>query len=271
VHNNLHKTWSIPHGGGGPGDAIVAVSERLRPFLPGVQVVKTAEGFAVERPPQSIGSVHRHFGNVAHKIRAYTYLRALGREGVRRMSAVAVLAARYLHQRLKPYFPTLPEAQDDSPRMHEFIITLPAETFARLESEGISRTKAVGLFGKFFLDFGFHAPTVSFPEAEGLMIEPTESYTKAELDRFADAVILMLRLVDEQPAILTTAPHFTPVDKIDDVSANKQVKLSEHLTNLPVVWPNRTAPEHLAQMSLEAIADAIRKASAMKLRSVVSG
>jgi glycine dehydrogenase len=187
------------------------------------------------------------------------------------MSAVAVLAARYLHQRLKPYFPTLPEAQDDSPRMHEFIITLPAETFARLESEGISRTKAVGLFGKFFLDFGFHAPTVSFPEAEGLMIEPTESYTKAELDRFADAVILMLRLVDEQPAILTTAPHFTPVDKIDDVSANKQVKLSEHLTNLPVVWPNRTAPEHLAQMSLEAIADAIRKASAMKLRSVVSG
>jgi glycine dehydrogenase len=103
------------------------------------------------------------------------------------------------------------------------------------------------------------------------MIEPTESYTKAELDRFADAVILMLRLVDEQPAILTTAPHFTPVDKIDDVSANKQVKLSEHLTNLPVVWPNRTAPEHLAQMSLEAIADAIRKASAMKLRSVVSG
>jgi glycine dehydrogenase len=271
VHNNLHKTWSIPHGGGGPGDAIVAVSERLRLFLPGVQVVKTAEGYAVERPPQSIGSVHRHFGNVAHKIRAYTYLRALGREGVRRMSAIAVLAARYLHQRLKPYFPTLPEEQDNSPRMHEFIITLPAETFARLESEGISRTKAVGLFGKFFLDFGFHAPTVSFPEAEGLMIEPTESYTKAELDRFADAVILMLRLVNEQPSILTTVPHFTPVDKIDDVSANKQVRLSEHLTNLPAVLPNRTAPEQLAQMSLEAIADAIRKASAAKLGSVVSG
>ena len=222
VHNNLHKTWSIPHGGGGPGDAIVAVSERLAPFLPGCQVVKTAEGYALERPPQSIGSVHRHFGNMAHKIRAYTYLRALGREGVRRMSAVAVLAARYVHARLKSHFPTLPEETAESPRMHEFIITLPSATFERLEAAGIHRNKAIGLFGKLFLDFGFHAPTVSFPEAEGLMIEPTESYTKAELDRFADAVIIMLQLVNEQPTVLLTAPHFTPVGKIDDVAANKQ-------------------------------------------------
>ncbi len=265
VHNNLHKTWSIPHGGGGPGDAIVAVSERLIPFLPGYQVVKTADGYTLERPPASIGSIHRHFGNVGHKIRAYTYLRALGREGVRRMSAIAVLAARYVHTRLKDHFPTLPEEVEDSPRMHEFIITLPPSTFDALETAGIHRNKAISLFGKLFLDFGFHAPTVSFPEAEGLMIEPTESYTKSELDRFADAVILMLQLVESQPTVLLTVPHFTPVDKIDDVMANKQIVLSEPLISLPDVAPNRLAPAQLATMPLEDIAEAIQTASAAKL------
>ncbi len=266
VHNNNHKTWTIPHGGGGPGDAIVAVSARLAPFLPGVQVVRTAHGYALEHPPQSIGSVHRHFGNMGHKIRAYTYLRALGRQGVRRMSAVAVLAARYLHQRLKGHFPTLPRETPDSPRMHEFIITLPEATFEKLEAAGISRTRAIGPFGKLFLDFGYHAPTVSFPEAQGLMIEPTESYTKAELDRFADAIIMMLQLVNEQPTILHTVPHFTPVDRIDDVSANKHVVVSARLTTMPPVLPNRIAPDQLAQMPLEAIAEAIRAASAAKLQ-----
>ena len=264
VHNNNHKTWSIPHGGGGPGDAIVAVSHKLAPFLPGMQVIRTAHGYAFEQPAQSIGSVHRHGGNVAHKIRTYTYLRALGRQGVRRMSAVAVLAARYLHHRLQAHFPTLPTETDDSPRMHEFIITLPEVTFGKLEAIGISRAKAIGRFGKLFLDFGFHAPTVSFPEAQGLMIEPTESYTKAELDRFADAVLLMLRLVDEQPTILHTVPHFTPVDRIDDVEANKHLRLSEPLTTPPEVLPNRIAPDQLAQMPLEAIAEAIRSASEAK-------
>jgi glycine dehydrogenase len=265
VHNNNHKTWSIPHGGGGPGDAIVAVSETLKPFLPGLQVVRTAHGYRLERPPQSIGSMHRHFGNVGHKIRAYTYLRALGRDGVRRMSAVAVLAARYLHYRLRQHFPTLPAETEDSPRMHEFIITLPPATFAKIEAVGIGRSRAIGLFGKLFLDFGFHAPTVSFPEAEGLMIEPTESYTKAELDRFADAIILMLRLVNEQPTILQTVPHFTPVGRIDEVNANKHVVLSERLATLPEVLPNRLTPAQLAQMRLEAIAEAICQASAGRL------
>jgi glycine dehydrogenase len=266
VHNNNHKTWTIPHGGGGPGDAIVAVSERLAPFLPGVQVVRSGHEYALQHPPQSIGSVHRHFGNVGHKIRAYTYLRALGREGVRRMSAVAVLAARYLHHRLKPHFPTLPQETPDSPRMHEFIITLPEATFETLEAAGIGRARAIGPFGKLFLDFGYHAPTVAFPEAQGLMIEPTESYTKAELDRFADSIIIMLHLVHEQPTILHTVPHFTPVDRIDDVSANKHVVVSARLTTLPQVLPNRIAPDQLAQMPLEAIAEAIRTASAAKLQ-----
>jgi glycine dehydrogenase len=265
VHNNNHKTWSIPHGGGGPGDAIVAVSDKLVPFLPGLQVIRTAQGYALERPAQSIGAVHRHFGNMAHKIRTYTYLRALGRQGVRRMSAVAVLAARYVHHRLQPFFPTLPAETDDSPRMHEFIITLPDATFDRLEAVGVSRARAIGRFGKLFLDFGFHAPTVSFPEAQGLMIEPTESYTRAELDRFADAIIMMLQLVNEHPTVLTTVPHFTPVDRIDDVQANKHLVLSAPLTTLPEVLPNRIAPDQLAQMSLEAIVEAICAASTAKL------
>lgn len=267
VHNNNHKTWTIPHGGGGPGDAIVAVSARLAPFLPGLQVIRTATGYDVVRPAHSIGSVHRHGGNMAHKIRVYTYLRALGRTGVRRMSAVAVLAARYVHHRLQGHFPTLPRETPDSPRMHEFILTLPEETFAKLAAIGISRAQAIGPFGKLFLDFGYHAPTVSFPEAQGLMIEPTESYTKAELDRFADAVILMLHLVNEQPTILQTVPHFTPVDRIDDVQANKHVVLSEHLRTLPTVLPNRIAPDQLAQMPLPELAAAIRQASAAKRTS----
>jgi glycine dehydrogenase len=266
VHNNNHKTWTIPHGGGGPGDAIVAVSERLAPFLPGVQVVRSESGYALGHPPQSIGSVHRHFGNMGHKIRAYTYVRALGRAGVRRMSAMAVLAARYLHHRLKPHFPTLPQETPDSPRMHEFIITLPEATFEKLEAAGLSRARAIGPFGKLFLDFGYHAPTVSFPEAQGLMLEPTESYTKAELDRFADSIILMLHLVHEQPTILHTVPHFTPVDRIDDVRANKYVVVSARLADLPEVLPNRIAPDQLAQMPLETIAEAIRTASAARLK-----
>ena len=205
---------------------------------------------------------------MAHKIRAYTYLRALGRVGVRRMSAVAVLAARYVHHQLKPHFPTLPPETPDSPRMHEFIITLPEATFARLEEVGISRNRAIGFFGKLFLDFGFHAPTVSFPEVQGLMIEPTESYTQAELDRFAAAVILMLHLVNTQPTILHTVPHFTPVDRIDDVSANKNVVLNEMLTTMPEIVPNRIAPDRLALMPLADIAEAIRAASAVKLQHV---
>ena len=150
--------------------------------------------------------------------------------------------------------------------MHEFIITLPEVTFETLEAAGMSRARAIGPFGKLFLDFGYHAPTVSFPEAQGLMIEPTESYTRAELDRFADAIIMMLQLVHEQPTILQTVPHFTPVDRIDDVSANKHVVVSARLTTLPPVLPNRIAPDQLAQMPLAAIADAIRTASAAKIQ-----
>ena len=96
VHNNLHKTWTIPHGGGGPGDAIVAVSEKLVDFLPGKQIIKWWMALMILKPHYSIGSFHRNWGNFGHKVRAYTYSFALGREGIPRMSSVAVLSARYL-------------------------------------------------------------------------------------------------------------------------------------------------------------------------------
>ena len=134
VHNNLHKTWTIPHGGGGPGDAIVAVSEALVDFLPGKQIVQKENGsFQVVIAKHSIGSFHRHWGNFGHKVRAYTYLLRLGKQGIPRMSSVAVLSARYLWEKLRVNFHTLPAKSQNSPRMHEFILTLGDEEFAELE------------------------------------------------------------------------------------------------------------------------------------------
>jgi glycine dehydrogenase len=253
VHNNLHKTWTVPHGGGGPGDGIVAVSERLVEFLPGFQVEKRDGRFVPVRPRRSIGSFHRHWGNFAHKVRVLTYLRRLGKEGVRRMAAMSVLSSRYLHSRLGSHFPSLPAGAEGVPRMHEFILTLTEEDFRRAEAAGVPRASVIARVGKLFLDFGFHAPTVAFPEVFGLMIEPTESYTKAELDRFAEAVIAIGALIREKPEVLKSAPRFTPVDRVDEVAANRNLTLSERITALPSLNPNRIPPAQLAAMPVEEI------------------
>lgn len=246
VHNNLHKTWTIPHGGGGPGDAIVAVSHRLIDFMPGVQVVKKDGVFETVRPVKSVGSFHRHYGNFAHKIRAYTYIKALGADGVRKMSQVAVLSARYLHNKLSASYPTLPQNADSSPRMHEFILTLSPETFKKIEASGTPKTNSIARIGKLFLDFGFHAPTVAFPEQYGLMIEPTETYSKKELDQFADVVETILKLVNSNPEVLKTVPHFTPIDRVDEVQANKNPVLAEKITaHLPDIIPDRVDADKL--------------------------
>jgi glycine dehydrogenase len=235
VHNNLHKTWSTPHGGGGPGDGIVAVSAKLAPFLPGVQVVKNADGtFATVKAKQSIGSFHRHYGNFQNKIRAMAYMKRLGSAGVPVMSATAVLASRYMFERLKNDFQPLP-ATSTQPRMHEFILSLKAEDFAKLEAAGIGRGPAITGIGKLFLDFGYHAPTMSFPEHDGMMIEPTESFTMAELDRLADTALAILRLVRENPKIVLNAPYTMPTCRIDEVGANRKPVLAEKLAALPVL------------------------------------
>jgi glycine dehydrogenase len=253
VHNNLHKTWTIPHGGGGPGDAIVAVSERLTPYLPGYQIEYDGSLYQPVRAPKSIGSFHRHWGNFAHKVRCYTYLLRLGREGVRRMSAMAVLSARYLQSQLTEDYALLPTGADSEPRMHEFILTLKSEDFGLLDSVGLRKTDAAPRIGKLFLDFGFHAPTVAWPEPLGLMVEPTESFTKAELDRFAEAVQAIIKLAREHPSVLNSAPHFTPIDRVEEVEANRDVCLSESLDTLPEINPARVSTKELAQLTIPEI------------------
>ena len=255
VHNNLHKTWTIPHGGGGPGDAIVAVSEKLVEFLPGFQITLENGIYQPVRPRHSVGSFHRHWGNFAHKVRCYTYLLRLGREGVRRMAAMAVLSSRYLFEKLQEDFPMLPAGAREEPRMHEFILTLSEEDFDRIEAAGVPRTQIIPQIGKLFLDFGFHAPTVAFPEAFGLMIEPTESYSLEELDRFAEAVKTIGSIAREHPEVLKRAPHFTPIDRVDEVAANRTPIVSEPLTELPLINKNRLDPEVLQSMSMDAIKD----------------
>jgi glycine dehydrogenase len=250
VHNNLHKTWTIPHGGGGPGDAIVAVSSRLIDYLPGIQVVKKNDQYEIVRPSKSVGSFHRHFGNFAHKVRAYTYIKALGADGVRKMSQMAVLSSRYLQTKLQRDYPLLPEGSAATPRMHEFILTFSPETFKKIEASGTPKTNTVSRIGKLFLDFGFHAPTVAFPEQFGLMLEPTETYGKKELDQFANVVTTILSLVNEHPEVLKTVPHFTPIDRVDELAANKNPVLSEVITkNLPEIIKDRIDAEKLRNLA----------------------
>lgn len=261
VHNNLHKTWTIPHGGGGPGDAIVGVSHRLLDYMPGVQVVMKDGKYDIVKAPKSCGSFHRHFGNFAHKIRAYTYIKALGADGVRKMSQVAVLSARYLFEKLSKSYPTLPAQADSSPRMHEFILTLSPETFKKIEAAGTPKTNSIARIGKLFLDFGFHAPTVAFPEQYGLMLEPTETYSKKELDQFAEVVETILKLINEHPEVLKTVPHFTPIDRVDEVNANKSPVFTEKITaNLPHIIPDRVDSEKLRNSTPGDLCDHILKA-----------
>jgi glycine dehydrogenase len=260
VHNNLHKTWTIPHGGGGPGDAIVAVSSRLIDFMPGIQVVKKNNMFDIIRPTKSVGSFHRHFGNFAHKIRAYTYIKALGADGVRKMSQVAVLSSRYLYKNLCDTYPSLPKSAEH-PRMHEFILTLSPETFAKIEAAGTPKNNSIGRIGKLFLDFGFHAPTVAFPEQYGLMFEPTETYSMKELDQFVGVVKTILQLVNEHPEVLKTVPHFTPIDRVDELMANKSPVLTEKITqHLPEIIPDRVEAEKLRNSTPSDLCELILKA-----------
>lgn len=261
VHNNLHKTWTIPHGGGGPGDAIVAVSHRLLEFMPGVQVEKVDGIYKTKKMNKSCGSFHRHFGNFGHKIRCYTYIKALGAEGVRKMSEVAVLSARYLHFKLKPSYPCLPFGADEVPRMHEFIVTLSPESFKHIELSGTAKANTIARIGKLFLDFGFHAPTVAFPEQYGLMIEPTETYSKDELDQFADIVITIAKLLQDHPEVLKTVPHFTPIDRVDEVAANKNPVVAEKITkNLTAIIADRYDAHKLRTLAPGDICELIIKA-----------
>jgi glycine dehydrogenase subunit 2 len=215
VHINLHKTFSTPHGGGGPGSGPVAVSERLEPFLPVPRVVKTDGRFRLDYDyPDSIGKVHTFFGNFGMMVRAYTYIRMHGSKGLRGVSENAIINANYLLSRLRDHY----ELKYDAPVMHEFVLSA-------------SRQKAKGVramdIAKRLLDYGFHSPTVYFPliVKEALMIEPTETETKETLDAFADALIKINEEIETSQELVLQAPHTTPVKRLDDVKAAKDINL----------------------------------------------
>jgi glycine dehydrogenase subunit 2 len=215
LHLNLHKTFSTPHGGGGPGSGPVGVSRDLEPFLP-LPLVKEAEGRLVldEDGPDSIGRVSTYFGNFGMHVRALVYARSLGREGLRLLSQRAVLNANYLRERLKDLYPVAYE----TPSLHEVILT-----DKLLEPRGV-RTLDVA---KRLLDYGFHPPTIYFPliVRGAIMIEPTETESKAELDAFADAMRSIAKEAETDPELLRAAPHKTPVGRLDEAEAARRPRL----------------------------------------------
>jgi len=215
LHFNLHKTFSTPHGGGGPGAGATAVTEELAPYLPVPVVVKdnnSGEFYLDYERPKSIGRLHMHYGNFANVLRAYAYIRTLGAKGLRRISENAILNANYLKALLREEF----DIPFDGICQHEFVLSC-----ARQKKKGI---RALDM-AKRILDFGFHAPTVYFPliVPEAFMIEPTETESRYTLDQFARTLISISKEADSDPEILKTAPHMTPVRRLDEVKAAREL------------------------------------------------
>jgi glycine dehydrogenase subunit 2 len=213
VHLNLHKTFSTPHGGGGPGAGPVLVSETLLPFLPVPDVVKKGEGYHLENNrPDSIGRLSGFYGNVAVMVRAYAYLLTMGRDGLARVGELAVLNANYLKERLKESY----DLPYDRLCKHEFVLS----ARGLKEKLGITALDVA----KRLLDFGIHPPTVYFPliVPEALMIEPTETESLEVLDRFVEVMETIAREAAESPETLKQAPTATPVRRIDEVLAARK-------------------------------------------------
>ena len=210
MHYNVHKTFTGPHGAGGPGSGPIAVREDLAPFLPAPIVKKNADGsYALDYDrPKSIGRVRSFFGNVGILVRGYCYIRTLGPDGLKRVSEHAVLNANYLLSRLKDVY----DVPHGDRCMHEFVASA-----KRLKRE--KKITALDI-GKRLLDFGFHAPTVYFPlvVAEALMIEPTETESRETLDRFAD---VLLQICQEESGLLREAPLTLGISRPDEVKATK--------------------------------------------------
>jgi glycine dehydrogenase subunit 2 len=215
MHLNLHKTFSTPHGGGGPGAGPVAVAKHLEPFLP-TPVLREVDGMLRldHDRPQSIGRVHGFHGNFGILVRALTYILGLGPEGLRAVSRTAILNANYLMRRLAKTY-ELPHAE---PCMHEFVLS-----GRGLRAHGVKTLDVA----KRLLDFGVHAPTVYFPliVEEALMIEPTETETLDRLDHFAAAMERIAQEAAENPKVLHDAPHSTPVSRLDEGRAARELKL----------------------------------------------
>ncbi len=222
IHMNLHKTFSTPHGGGGPGAGAVGVSERLRPFLPIPMVSRNDDGIyrwlRKKDCPQTIGRLSAFAGNAGVLIRAYVYARMLGREGMTRVAEFATLNANYLAAQLSKAGFTL--AYPERRASHEFIVTVQPQK----KANGITALD----FSKALLDHNIHAPTNYFPllVPECLLIEPTETESKETLDEFVDVMTQLLAESRESPEKMKGAPYTMPVRRLDDVKAVKELDVS---------------------------------------------
>jgi glycine dehydrogenase subunit 2 len=221
MHINLHKTFSTPHGGGGPGAGPVAVGSRLVDFLPVPRIVKKEERFILDYDyPKSIGKVHSFFGNFGMMVRTYAYILMHGDRGLKRISENAIINANYLLSRLAPHF-RLPYP---GAAMHEFVVT-----GEKLRTFGLRTTD----LAKRLLDYGVHAPTIYFPliVREAIMIEPTETESRETLEAFTEAMIRVLKEAEENPEMVRTAPHTTPVGRLDEVKAVKELNINNFSIN----------------------------------------
>lgn len=215
VHINLHKTFSTPHGGGGPGAGPLGVKKELIPYLPVPTVATQAGEYRLDwNRPKSVGKIHPYMGNVGVILRAWAYMRTLGAEGLSDVSRGAITNANYLLHLVRGVFP--PARQGAC--MHEFVVTTQP-----YKKHGVRNMD----FAKRLLDFGFHAPTVSFPliVPECLMVEPTETERPDTLERFADVLRTIAKEAEETPEKLLEAPHETPVGRLDEAEAARRLKL----------------------------------------------
>ncbi|MBG9980863.1 aminomethyl-transferring glycine dehydrogenase subunit GcvPB [Facklamia sp. DSM 111018] len=223
-HLNLHKTFTGPHGGGGPGSGPIGVVEKLAPFLPGPNVAKEGDKYVFVMPEKSFGRVKGNYGNFGVNVRAYSYIRAMGPDGLRRASEDAVLNANYLRVLVKDHF----DAPFESFNKNDFVLNL-----TRHKKEYGVNAKDVG---KRMLDYGVHAPTTYFPliVEECLMVEPTETESKRDLDYVADVLIKIAQEAVENPELVQSAPHNTPVRRLDEAAASRKPVLKfafeEHAT-----------------------------------------
>lgn len=216
MHVNLHKTFAVPHGGGGPGAGPLGVKRHLADYLPVPRVERRGDRYRLAHDrPKSIGKVRAFHGNVGAILRSYVYIRLHGREGVPRISEHAIVNANYLRAQLRARF----HVPYDEPCMHEFIASA-----VRQRAQGV---RALDI-AKRLLDHGCYAPTIYFPliVEEALMIEPTETESKQALDRFVEAMLAIAEEAQRQPERVREAPHTMPVGRLDEVSAAREPNLS---------------------------------------------
>lgn len=213
VHLNLHKTFTGPHGGGGPGSGPVGVVEKLVPFLPEPIIEKEGDQYTINRTPEkSIGRVKGAYGNFGVNVRAWSYIRAMGGDGLRQASRDAVLNANYLKSLIQDYYYT---PFKDQYCKHEFVVSCNDQLEYGVNAKDV---------GKRMLDYGVHAPTTYFPliVEECLMIEPTETESKDDLDYVADVLIQIAKEAKEEPSMVTEAPRYTSVRRLDEALASRK-------------------------------------------------